>query len=74
MSKIADAILAIFPNYPLGRSGRGVGEEFRRTLAFGNFKTATFFENQAVATGSILNSFWKMSNENKTTGSEITAF
>ena len=50
------------------------GFEFRRALAFGNFKTATFFENQAVAVGSILNNFWKMSNENKTTGSEITAF
>ena len=30
-----------------------------------------FYPSEA---GSTLNSFWKMSNENRTTGSEITAF
>ena len=41
---------------------------------FGNFpNSAVSLKNQAVAASSALNNFWKMSNENKTTGKEITA-
>ena len=54
---------------PRGR--RSAGEESVRALAF-SFLGGAGYEIETV--DSVLNTFWRISNENKTTGKEITAF